>query len=488
MRLNIRSAVAISCALALPHSASALTIDNFEEGAFFRKGLSCCGAALAVQSPFPDADMLGGSRLIQVASLATRPDGPDPDTLPDSDPFQSALAELALTAGPDSVELSATGPEAGGASAGHFYFHYDGFGNFENDAVPFPADPAPRTECDPANPMPNLCELTGPAAGPKTCVPKDPNLLPPPTCKTVPVKITDLTPFKCLAEVAKCNLPPIAGCVLTGTQPNAVCVGPGQPGLPCATLIVPNPDPFDYDFGTLDVDLSSFDAIEVDAVDAGSGATLQLILWDGQRCGEPIPGACPATADDAYPPPKCVFSGPDVPLVTGTNYLLLPAPGPSVFGEADLTDIQAIRVRVKGLAGSSSASISEIRVAETPLIQIDLKPGSAVNCVNPDSMGKTTVAVLGSAAFDVTAVDPASLSFGGADAKQCQLKDVTPADGFPDLRCKVNTQQVAWPAPGSNCGPVAMTGTLVDEFPFEASDLACLTGEPACAAGVPPLP
>jgi hypothetical protein len=220
----------------------------------------------------------------------------------------------------------------------------------------------------------------------------------------------------------------------------------------------------DENAGTLGVDLSSFDAIEVEAINAGANATIQLGLWDSTT-GE--------------------WVGPSLPLVSGTNFLTLPDPGPSPFGEVDLTDIQSIRVRVAGLQGS--ASISEIRAGNLQAA-VDLKPGDALNCVNPNAKGRVTVAVLGSSDFDVLAVDPSSLSFGGAAAMKCKLNDVAPVDGFTDLTCKYKSQQVAWPAPGSNCGQVVLTGSLGSGSPIEGSDLACLTGENACESGAVPLP
>lgn len=175
-----------------------------------------------------------------------------------------------------------------------------------------------------------------------------------------------------------------------------------------------------------------------------------------------------------------------LPLVTGTNTVLLstytsPVPGPVL----DLSDIQAIRVRINGVVGS--VSISDIRVAALP-VAVDLKPATTLNCVNPGSNGRVPVALLGSSDFDVLDVDTSSLSFGGAAPKMCAVEDVAPADGFPDLNCKYKSQEVAWPAPGSDCGSVVLTGEKTDGTVIEGSDVACLAGEPTCELGVPPLP
>jgi hypothetical protein len=114
-------------------------------------------------------------------------------------------------------------------------------------------------------------------------------------------------------------------------------------------------------------------------------------------------------------------------------------------------------------------------------VDIDLKPGSDPNCVKTNSKGSVPVAILGASDLDVTQIDQSSLEFGGANPPQrCALADQAPTDGIPDLTCHFATSAVAWPAPGSECGDVTLTGELVDGTAIEGSDLACLTGEAGC--------
>lgn len=75
---------------------------------------------------------------------------------------------------------------------------------------------------------------------------------------------------------------------------------------------------------------------------------------------------------------------------------------------------------------------------ETPRsdVAIDVKPWSARNVVNPFSRGALLVAVLGSEAFDVSAVDPKTLRFGPGEAEARivhRLHRDVDADGHLDL-------------------------------------------------------
>jgi hypothetical protein len=58
-------------------------------------------------------------------------------------------------------------------------------------------------------------------------------------------------------------------------------------------------------------------------------------------------------------------------------------------------------------------------------------------------------------------------------------------DGIPDLVCHFSVEAVSWPAAGTNCGPVGLAGTLIDDTLIEGSDIACRAGETTCAAGAP---
>ncbi|MCH8345573.1 MAG: hypothetical protein IIC87_01440 [Chloroflexi bacterium] len=83
-------------------------------------------------------------------------------------------------------------------------------------------------------------------------------------------------------------------------------------------------------------------------------------------------------------------------------------------------------------------------------IEIDIKPGSDRNSINPNSKGVIPVAILGSATFDVTSVDVTALTFGPNGATPAHdladpavyadhLQDVN-SDGFMDLVSHYRTQ------------------------------------------------
>jgi hypothetical protein len=119
------------------------------------------------------------------------------------------------------------------------------------------------------------------------------------------------------------------------------------------------------------------------------------------------------------------------------------------------------------------------------MVDIDLKPGSDPNCINPNAGGRTSVAILSSENFDAQSVDTSELEFGGASAERCGLEDTKPKDGILDLACRYKVSEVAFPAPGpgSDCGEVGLTGFLIDGTAIEGSDVACLPGEATCEAG-----
>lgn len=87
-------------------------------------------------------------------------------------------------------------------------------------------------------------------------------------------------------------------------------------------------------------------------------------------------------------------------------------------------------------------SVSEIQAfGERAVIQvgIDIKPNSDRNCINSNDHGVIPVAILGSATFDASTVDPLTVSLDGAPVKEKgksgragSLEDAN-GDGFQDL-------------------------------------------------------
>jgi hypothetical protein len=72
-----------------------------------------------------------------------------------------------------------------------------------------------------------------------------------------------------------------------------------------------------------------------------------------------------------------------------------------------------VRVTLKASPEGLSPVLSDIRVQPAIIeVDLDIKPGSYPNSISPTSKGVIPVAVLGSAAFDVTTIDVATLRFG----------------------------------------------------------------------------
>lgn len=110
-------------------------------------------------------------------------------------------------------------------------------------------------------------------------------------------------------------------------------------------------------------------------------------------------------------------------------------------------------------------------------VVIDIKPGSDPNCFNPDGHGVIPVAIMGSASFDVTRIDPGSLEFGGLAVRVrgnrgplCDV-DYVNADGQPDLVCHFEDETDGW-TEGSDSA--TLTGRLDDGSAFRGSDSICI--------------
>jgi hypothetical protein len=134
---------------------------------------------------------------------------------------------------------------------------------------------------------------------------------------------------------------------------------------------------------------------------------------------------------------------------------------------------------------SYGEQIVSIEVIVKITVDIDIKPGSYPNSINKNEKGVIPLAILGSADFDVTWIDPTTLSFEGAQlrvkgngALQCSVEDVsgdftTPEgapDGYPDLVCQFVDDTTDWELGVSTA---TVTGNLKAEFggtPIEGMD------------------
>ena len=107
----------------------------------------------------------------------------------------------------------------------------------------------------------------------------------------------------------------------------------------------------------------------------------------------------------------------------------------------------------------------------TIAVEIDIKPGSDPNSVNPSLVGDLPVAIVGSDTFDVADVDVTTLAFGPSGAKfdhsHGPHTDDVNDDGLLDLVSHYRTQQT-----GIEFGDMeaCITGELLDGTAFEGCD------------------
>jgi hypothetical protein len=127
-------------------------------------------------------------------------------------------------------------------------------------------------------------------------------------------------------------------------------------------------------------------------------------------------------------------------------------------------------------------------------VEIDIKPGSDINPINPSGRGVIPVAILGSDTFDVADVDAATLAFGPSAAapahkKGGHLEDVND-DGLTDLLSHYRTQDTGI-AMGDT--EACVTGENLDGIPIEGCDTLNTQPPGHCGLGieltllVPPL-
>jgi hypothetical protein len=126
-------------------------------------------------------------------------------------------------------------------------------------------------------------------------------------------------------------------------------------------------------------------------------------------------------------------------------------------------------------------------------VALDIKPGSCPNPLNPKSKGVLPAAILGTADFDVTQIDAATLSLEGVPPIRSRVADVsTPVvgdpecdcttegpDGYYDLTLKFKTQDIVAAIGPVSAGDVlvlTITGSLLDGTPIEGSDCVRIVG------------
>lgn len=136
---------------------------------------------------------------------------------------------------------------------------------------------------------------------------------------------------------------------------------------------------------------------------------------------------------------------------------------------------------------------TRIIAEEAVAVPFDIKPGSCPNPLNPKSNGVLPAAILGTAEFDLSSVDPASVRLEGVAPLRWNLEDVgTPVrpkdecdctelegDGNIDLTLKFKTQELVDAlGPLTTGGELVLTvtGALTDGTPFEGRDCVVIRG------------
>jgi hypothetical protein len=151
---------------------------------------------------------------------------------------------------------------------------------------------------------------------------------------------------------------------------------------------------------------------------------------------------------------------------------------------ADPADTLTLDFIVRNYPGSSDPTANPtglifkaVITYDCPIqVQIDIKPGSDPNCFNSDGHGVIPVAILGSADFDASTVDPFSVSLDSAQVRvkgksgnAGSLEDVN-GDGFLDLVVQITDEG------GYDTGDTMATleGSTYNGTPIQGSDSICI--------------
>lgn len=135
-----------------------------------------------------------------------------------------------------------------------------------------------------------------------------------------------------------------------------------------------------------------------------------------------------------------------------------------------------------GSNNAPGAFIDGLAWREDMEFEIDLMPGGSPNCVNDESRGLVTVAILNTPGHDPAIIDQSTIRFGSCDVNvtRCNDEDAD-GDGDLDLICHFKTSAVTWPAHSTDCGIVTLRALSMRGGDLAGRDFACLHGEATCA-------
>ena len=126
--------------------------------------------------------------------------------------------------------------------------------------------------------------------------------------------------------------------------------------------------------------------------------------------------------------------------------------------------MQTLFLRFLVLCGLLCATVLAFAQEPPMVVDIDIKPGSAINPMNVKSHGTTPVAILCSETFDPANIDMTTVTLGATavPGQHCALEDVN-TDGCLDLVCHFATDalSLACGTPDLTLNAALTDGTLI---------------------------
>ncbi|MGH7230025.1 MAG: hypothetical protein ACREJU_01530, partial [Nitrospiraceae bacterium] len=154
--------------------------------------------------------------------------------------------------------------------------------------------------------------------------------------------------------------------------------------------------------------------------------------------------------------PSTILLNGSVPIIAGSNTT---AGGVLTVQFSKAAAVTSLGTPIPGLYhptlqgrfanGDLVTAQAPITLVNATMVTIDIMPGTSPNQINLKAKGVLPVAILSTASFDATTVDPATVILAGAPAKpkkggqpQFSTKDVN-GDGRLDLVVQVLTEELA---------------------------------------------